>query len=335
MQLGWIRYGHGARDCAETRQSDWYLKGFAAALAILMSCGGCRYNPESLDEMNSRVSLDTAAVEALADSLEGENPGLTIAVFASDPSSGQRFERRSERVFHAASTMKVPVMIEVMRQVHNGHFALSDSIVVRNEFSSIVDGSPYSMDIAEDSDDSVYGRVGERMSIRDLVVQMITVSSNLATNILIDKIGADSVQATSERLGTTTMRVLRGVEDLKAYDAGLNNTATASDLGVLLERIAARTAVSPEFDADMIEIMLAQEFGKMIPAGLPAGTPVAHKTGSITRINHDAAIVSPDASPYVLVILTEGIDDHDVSSEMGARITAEIHRAFRPGGSDS
>src|SRR5690606_22877008 len=213
----------------------------------------------------------------------------------------------------AASTMKVPVMIEVMRQVQGGRFALTDSIVVENEFSSIVDGSPYSMDIGEDSDDSVYGRIGERMSIRDLVVQMITVSSNLATNVLIDRVVADSVQATAERLGTTTMRVLRGVEDLKAFDLGMNNTATAADLGVLLERIANGTAVSPELDAEMIEVMLAQEFNSMIPAGLPSGTPVAHKTGSITRINHDAAIVSPNADPYVLVILTEGIDDHELS----------------------
>lgn len=287
--------------------------------------GGCRYNPD----MNGITTGTVETIDALADSLEQLTPGSTIAIYAADLQSGLRYERNANRAFHAASTMKVPVMIEVMRQASLGRLALSDSIVVKNEFSSIVDGSPYSMDIGEDSDDSVYGRIGERMSIRDLVVQMITVSSNLATNILIDKVGADSVQATSERLGTTTMRVLRGVEDLKAFDLGMNNTATAADLGILLGRIAEHTAVDPELDAEMIEIMLDQEFNKMIPSGLPAGTPVAHKTGSITRINHDAAIVSPDENPYVLVILTEGIDDHGVSSLRGSRIAEAIHRALR------
>ena len=226
--------------------------------------------------------------------------------------------------------MKVPVMVEVFRQSERGKFSLADSVLVANEFASIVDGSPYAMELTDDSDESLYGRIGQRMSIRDLVFQMITVSSNLATNILIDYVGADSTQATAVAMGITKMRVLRGVEDIKAYEAGLSNTATASDLGRILEKLAARQAVSPSADEQMIGILKAQKFNEMIPGGLPAGVSVAHKTGSITRINHDAAIVSPDDRPWVLVILTEGIDDHAASARMGSEITRAIHRVIRP-----
>lgn len=286
---------------------------------------GCRYNPAEMAD-----SLMRQRVDALVDSLESASPGATMAVYVSDASSGWTYSRSADRVFHAASTMKVPVMIELFRLDAAGRLSLDDELSVKNDFRSIVDGSPYAMSITEDSDDAIYSRIGETMPIRDLIFQMITVSSNLATNILIDHVGADSVQATINRMGVTTMRVLRGVEDIKAYEAGLSNTATAADLGVLMEHIAARTAVSPEADELMIDILEAQAFNEMIPDGLPAGVRVAHKTGSITRINHDAAIVSADQDPYVLVILTEGIDDHAESARMGARVAKRIHETIRP-----
>ena len=268
----------------------------------------------------------------LADSIHqitAEWPEATVGISLRDLDSGLAFDLNADRVFHAASTMKVPVMIEVFKRVDQGSLALSDSHVVTNEFRSIVDGSPYSMDIGEDSDDEVYGTIGDNATIEWLVDRMITVSSNLATNILIDLLNADSVQATIEQLGTTTMRVYRGVEDLKAYRQGLSNTATSADLATLLTRLARGEAVSESADQAMIAILAEQEFNDMIPAGLPEGTRVAHKTGSITKINHDAAIVFRDGkAPYVLVILTEGIEDDDESAKLGARLANQIHQSL-------
>jgi beta-lactamase class A len=255
-----------------------------------------------------------------------EYPEATVGVSLRDLGPGLAFDLNADRVFHAASTMKVPVMIEVFRLSELGRLSLADSIPVANEFRSIVDGSPYSMDVGEDSDGDIYGSIGRNVTVGWLVDRMITVSSNLATNILIDLVKADSVQETIEQLGTRTMRVYRGVEDLKAYELGLNNTATSEDLATVLTAIARGNAVSEASDAAMVEILVGQQFNTMIPAGLPEGTKVAHKTGSITEIHHDAAIVYPaDSEPYVLVILIEGIDDHARSAELGARLTTAIH----------
>jgi beta-lactamase class A len=287
-------------------------------LPLLLASAGCR--PPAPD------------VEALArtiDELVSETPGATVAVVARDPETGVRYELLPDRLFHAASTMKVPVMIEVYRLAEAGELSLDDSLRVENSFRSIVDSSLFA--IGDDSDDVIYGRLGTRMAIRDLVWQMITVSSNLATNLLIDHVGAAAVQAGSEALGSTHMQTLRGVEDLKAFEQGLSNRATAADLATLMEAIRDGRAVSPGADSAMVEVLAAQQFGSMIPAGLPEGTRVAHKTGSITAIHHDAAIVyPPGGAPYVLVIMTEGIEDEGESAELGAAITAAVHAELRP-----
>jgi beta-lactamase class A len=271
------------------------------------------------------------SLEATLQTLIARHPEATVAVAVRDPDGGHRLDLLSDRLFHAASTMKVPVMIEVYRQADLGRFSLDDSIQVVNAFRSIVDGSPYSMDLGEDSDESIYEQIGRPMSIRDLVYQMITVSSNLATNLLIDYVSADSVQATSERLGTARMQTLRGVEDIKAYERGLSNRATAADLATLLDALRRGTAVSPDADRAMVGVLLDQQFNTLIPAGLPGDVRVAHKTGSITEIHHDAAIVYPlDGPPYVLVVLTEGIADEAVSAALAADIAAAVHAAIRP-----
>ncbi len=144
--------------------------------------------------------------------------------------------------FHAASTMKLPVMIQVFRDADAGLLSLGDSLTVTRTFTSLVDGSPYDLDKADDSDSSLYLRVGGKASIRELLDLMITRSSNLATNVLVAQVGAPRTQATARSLGAGAILVLRGVEDGKAYAAGLNNTTTARDLGVLLARRAAGNA---------------------------------------------------------------------------------------------
>jgi len=251
-----------------------------------------------------------------------------VSVSIIDPAHGIEWHLGGDDLYHAASTMKVPVLIEMFRQADAGRFSMDDSLLLKNEFRSIVDGSLYS--IEDDSDDAIYEQLGNPMSLRQLAYNMTTVSSNLATNLLIDFLSADSVQATSERLGTQRMQTIRGVEDLKAFDLGMSNRATSRDLALLMEHIRAGTAVAENYDAEMRTILMDQVFNSMIPNGLPEGTQVAHKTGSITAIHHDAAIVYPkEGDAYVLIIMTGGILDHEASSELGSDITTLVHQTLR------
>lgn len=225
--------------------------------------------------------------------------------------------------FHAASTMKVPVMIELFRQAEAGQLTLDEQLPVRNAFHSIVDGSVYQMDVSDDSDSKVYKAIGKTMTLRELCEAMITVSSNFATNLLIERIGATNVQQTVDRLGGTGVVVLRGVEDQKAFDKGMNNVTTARGLAAIMGRIGAGKAVSARADAQMIDILKRQTFTDGIPAGVPKGTPIAHKTGTITRIHHDAAVVY-GPRPYVIVVLVRGIQDQKVSGPLMASISREV-----------
>jgi len=227
--------------------------------------------------------------------------------------------------FHAASTIKVPVMIELFRRVQAGNLKFTDTVTVTNAFHSIVDGSPYELSASVDSDGETYKAMGRPMTLAALCEAMITVSSNLAANLLIEKLGPRAIQATVKKLGASGMQVLRGVEDQKAFDAGRNNTTDAAGLARLFELLGQGKAVSAKASADMLDILKRQTFNDGIPAGLPSGTLVAHKTGTITAINHDAGIVYAKR-PYVLVVLVRGLTDQKQS----AALIAAISRAVWP-----
>ncbi len=248
----------------------------------------------------------------------------TIAVAYYDFGDGTTLLRHEQTVFHAASTMKVPVMLGIFEAVTRGELQLDQPVRVRNDFVSIFDGSHYALDPGEDSDPDLYGLIGTDVPLEDLVRRMIVRSSNLATNIVIELIGAPRVMALMKEIGAEKIQVLRGVEDDKAYHAGMNNTVTAYDLMVIFRTLAESRAVNVEASAKMLDILLAQELNDGIPAGLPNDARVAHKTGSITAIAHDGGVViAPDGSRYVLVVLTRGF----AKTSDGERVIAEISRA--------
>jgi len=232
-----------------------------------------------------------------------------------------------DEAFHAASTMKVPVMIELFRQAHAGTLDLDARVPIVNQFHSIVDGSTFTLDVGDDSDAAVYAHVGGTMTYRELCEAMITVSSNFAANILIEQLGANRIQATADALGARGMRVLRGVEDDKAFAKGLNNTTTARALATLMTAIATGRAVDADASREMAAILSRQHFNDRIPAGLPPGIRVAHKTGDITNIQHDAAIVYADR-PYVLVVLIRGLKDAGAGSALAASISRAVYESI-------
>lgn len=228
-------------------------------------------------------------------------------------------------MFHAASTMKTPVMIEAFKQNENGLINLQDSLIVKNSFKSIVDSSLFSLDVDRDSGEKLYEAVGKKETYYNLVYDMIINSSNLATNILIEQVGAKNVMKTMEELGAKSIKVLRGVEDMIAYDKGLNNETSAKDLMILFQKIGEGKAVSPKADKRMIEILLNQKHNSLIPAKLPSEVKVAHKTGSINGVEHDSGIVIlSDGSKYVLVILSKNITNVDEATEMMADVSKII-----------
>lgn len=231
-----------------------------------------------------------------------------------------------DKKFHAASTMKVPVMIELYKQAAQGRLDLNDSILLKNEFKSIVDGSLYSMDIGDDSDDIIYGRIGKKVALKDLMYSMITVSSNLATNVLIELVDAKKVTATMRELGAESIEVLRGVEDQKAYDMGWSNSTTARDLMLIMKAIAEGSAGNAEDCHAMVAILKDQEFNDIIPLYLPEDVEVAHKTGVITGVHHDAAIVYlPDGRSYILVLLSKDLSDFERGTEQLAGISKSVY----------
>jgi beta-lactamase class A len=265
-----------------------------------------------------------SAIEAKLKTVEGQ-----FAVAFKDLQTGKTLFINEKENFHAASTMKTPVMIEVFKQAKAGKFKLSDSILVKNEFKSIVDGSPYSMDIADDSGDGMYKMIGKKMTIYDLTYQMIIVSSNLATNILIDLVDARNANESMRKLGAKDIQVLRGVEDQKAFEKGLNNTTTAYDLMLIFEKIAQNKVIDKRSCEEMRKILFDQKFNEIIPDKLPKTVKVAHKTGSITGVQHDSGIVYlPDGREYVLVLLSKKLINVDFGVKILAEVSEQIYGFF-------
>jgi len=252
--------------------------------------------------------------------------GALVGVAYIDLGSGDTLFVNADSVMHAASTMKLPVMMRLYREADDHAISLDRKILLVNQFKSIVDGSLYSLDSAVDSDTTMYHSIGDSVTVRELIRHMITRSSNLATNTLIAVADPDSLDAMMRSFGVTRMHVLRGVEDEKAFEAKLNNVATARDLATLLRALQTGRAASPSSTKEMLGILMAQEFNEKIPAGLPPGVPVAHKTGDITAISHDAAIVYPKGrAPYILVVLTKGIQKQPVADSLIADISRDIY----------
>ncbi|APS39690.1 MULTISPECIES: serine hydrolase [Salegentibacter] len=228
--------------------------------------------------------------------------------------------------FHAASTMKTPVMIEVFKQASAGKFALQDSLIVKNQFKSILDGSSYSLELGRDSGEHLYEQIDQKRSIEDLVTDMIIYSSNLATNIIIELVDAKNVNKTMRNLDAKNINVLRGVEDMKAYEAGLSNSTTAYDLMLIFEDLATGNAVNPEADEKMLNILRQQKHTDLIPHLLPENLKIANKTGWITGVHHDSALIElPDGRKYVLVLLSKNMEDMDTGTKMLNQVSKMIY----------
>ncbi len=280
----------------------------AAALVFVGGTGcrliGARKPPPVRQQISARIAMV---------------PGAQVSISMFDFERGLAFDLDADTVYHAASMMKVPVLFALYDAFAKGRLRPDQTIRLTNQFRSIADSSTYVLDPADDSDSTVYARVGQEVALRWLAERMITHSSNLATNALITLLEPTKITALARELGARHTVVLRGVEDTPAFRRDMNNVTTASDLVTLFVALQSRRVGDSTATADMLGILEQQAFNSQIPAGLPAGTLVAHKTGSITATRHDAGLVYPPGkSPYAIAILTRGIPDPQIADALAA-----------------
>lgn len=297
----------------------WLIRLPLLALLSLAWCGATAAAAQDV-----RLTHALPGIEATIN-----KSGADVAVAFQTLDGGIQWLRRADDSFHAASTMKVGVLIDLYQQVRAGQLRLEDTLTIKNEFASLVDGSPYTLNAADDSETALYAAVGQTRTLAQLAELMVTVSSNFATNLLIQRLGVDHIRATVHALGADGLNIRRGLEDGKAFEKGLNNTTTARALLTLMAAIAKGQAVDGEASRAMQAILERQQFNEAIPAGLPAGTRVAHKDGEITAIKHDAAIVFAPR-PFVLVVLTRGISKPEDAAALIADITRRLYAATQP-----
>jgi beta-lactamase class A len=258
--------------------------------------------------------------------LAGERKPRAIAVAVHDVQSGLRFSLQGDRWFHAASTIKVAVLVAVFRAADEGRLRLNDSLHVRNRFISVADGSPFHLSRDSDAMPELYKRIGRVAKISELAEGMIVASSNLATNLLLDYVTVEYARNILRNAQVDGVELQRGVEDHAAHEKGINNQVTANGLLRLLSALRG-DFLSAKSKEQAIRILLEQRFDSMIPAGLPAHAVVAHKTGEISTACHDMGIVYlPEREPYLAVILTEFDSDRDGRRATVAAISEAIYR---------
>jgi beta-lactamase class A len=265
-----------------------------------------------------------AALRQACEAIMTESKAVAYSVALRDYESGFRFSIDAHRNFHAASTIKVAILLAIGQAIDEGRIRPNDTLHVRNRFLSAIDGTPFRIEADSDGYPQLHRLVGRTAKISDLTEWMIVSSSNLATNLLLDYLGVEIARKALNDAGVQGLELRRGVDDVKAHDRGFINETTADGLLQLFEALRGDFLSKPSREM-AINILLQQRFNSMIPAPLPSHASVAHKTGEISTACHDAGIVYlPEREPYILVVLTEVAADKNGRREAIAKISAAV-----------
>ncbi|MGW0227119.1 serine hydrolase [Actinopolymorpha singaporensis] len=260
-----------------------------------------------------------AELDAELDALPGR-----ASVWFGRPGQAPAYVREPDATHYAASTMKVAVLAAAYRLADEGLLDLDEQVPVHDDFESATgDGTSYHATADYDSDPEPWALLGRSAGLRWLARRMIVRSSNLATNLVLERVGLPAVAAAWATAGARSSVVARGIQDYGAEQAGLSNLVTAADLAGLFTALYDGTLASAPACAQMLTVLLGQEVTQDVVRGLPPGTPVAHKNGWVEGIRHSAALVLPgDAPPYVLVTCVSADLDEDAGCAVVARVAA-------------
>ena len=270
----------------------------------------------------------TEKLREACERIMGESKANGYAVALLDYEDGFRFTINPDRPFHAASTIKVAILLAVAKALEDELIRAGDTLHVRNRFLSAIDGRPFRIDAESDGYPPLHKLVGRTAKLSSLAEWMIVSSSNLATNLLLDYLTVEYAQRVLRDAGVSGVELRRGVDDTRAHEQHFNNESTAAGLLQLFATLRGDFLSKPSRDF-VINILLQQKFNSMIPAPLPAHASVAHKTGEISTACHDAGIVYlPEREPYILVVLTEVAPESNGRREAIAKISEAVFQTL-------
>jgi beta-lactamase class A len=222
-----------------------------------------------------------------------------------------------DMAFPAASLAKLPILVEVARQVEAGHLSWETRYKVSEEAS--VNNTGVLADLLPDLQPTVH----------DLAHLMITISDNTAANMLLNLVGMQAINVTMQQLGLTSTRLERRFIDFNARKAGLDNWTTAGDMALLLSYLC--TGMLPDHER-LLSMLLCQNDRTVLPAYWGEQVPFAHKTGELPGILHDAGILYPPdmiETPFIIVVLTSEMRDEPLTRYTLARLGGTIYNDIR------
>ena len=288
---------------------------FICCLLLLATVWAQNVSNPSNSSAPSKQQVLWQKLEAnISDVDHGLDGVLGVAIL--DLSSGQKFLLHSDDVFPQASSIKVAVLAELYRQSQAGKLKLTDLYTVQ------------ATDLVPDS--TIMGGLTPgvtRITLRDLATMMIAVSDNSATNVLIDRVGMENVNALMDSLGLTHTRLRRKMMDLKTASEGRENISTPAEMMTLLEDLYRGKVLNKEMTSDFF-VMLSTPKNSFIPRDLPEGLKIANKPGELEGVRNDSGVVFVENRPYVICVMTTYLHRERDGEEAIAKISAAAYRMF-------
>jgi beta-lactamase class A len=289
---------------------------YLACLALLLAVSAAQTTPgqpaaPSAEKRQVLWQKLESAIHDVDQHLDG------VAGFAiEDLTTGDHFFLHENEVFAQASSIKITVLAELYRQAQQGKLKLTDLYTVQ------------ASDLVPDSD--IMGGLTPgvtRITLRDLATMMVAVSDNSATNVLIDRVGMDNVNAMLDSLGLSHTRLRRKMMDLEAAKHGRENISTPREMMSLLEAIYRGKVLNQESTADFFKVLSTNK-ASWIPRDLPADVRVADKPGALEAVRNDSGIVFVEGRPYVICVMTSFLRNERDGEEAISKISLAAWRMF-------